>query len=119
MSLEILLLIGVVAGAIGYRVANGKGRDGLVWGVLCFFIPILVLLVLIVGPGSGVPAGYRRCPHCAEPIHKAANVCRHCRGDVTPAQQSTGHATRPCPHCGADMDNGARVCVSCGKSVSF
>ncbi len=72
MSLEILLLIGIVAGVIGYRVANGKGRDGLVWGVLCFFIPILVLVVLVIGPGSGVPEGYRRCPHCAELIHKAA-----------------------------------------------
>lgn len=114
-----VILIPVLAATIGARVATAKQRDPMRWGIACLLLPLLLLVLLFLGPGDGVPSGYRRCPHCAEPIHNAANVCRHCRNDVTPVQQTADHATRPCPHCGADMDNGAHMCMSCGKSLSF
>ena len=34
------------------------------------------------------PKDCRPCPHCAEPILKAAKVCRFCGRDVTPEPRS-------------------------------
>lgn len=37
---------------------------------------------------GGAPSGATRpCPHCAEPIQRAANVCRFCGNSVEPVGQ--------------------------------
>ena len=51
IGLAIALLIAYVC----YRIAEGKGRRGVLWGVLGFFFPLIVLIVVLLVP-SKVPS---------------------------------------------------------------
>jgi hypothetical protein len=42
------------------------------------FLLILILLVLI-GIGRGVPHGWKQCPYCCMPMNNSATVCPSCR----------------------------------------
>jgi len=44
----ISLAIALAIAAVCYRVADGKGRSGLLWGVIGFFFPIIGLIVVLV-----------------------------------------------------------------------
>ncbi len=44
----IFLLIGFVAGIIGAVIAGNKNRNGLLWFVLCFLLPIFVIVLLFL-----------------------------------------------------------------------
>jgi predicted cobalt transporter CbtA len=44
ISLAIAITIAVVC----YRIAEGKGRSGVLWGVIGFIFPIIGLIVILV-----------------------------------------------------------------------
>lgn len=73
--LVVIVILGCIVGAI----AQSKGRSFFPWfiyGAALFIIAIIH--VLVIGSGSHVPGGHRRCPRCAEVVRMEAKVCRFC-----------------------------------------
>lgn len=69
MIFIIYLIIGVVFGYIGAKMAGARGRDPALWGLLCFLFPLLGVLALalagkrndqivvsLAAPAASVPA---------------------------------------------------------------
>ncbi|MGB7819275.1 MAG: hypothetical protein WBL35_11175 [Ornithinibacter sp.] len=51
------LVLGVVFGYICYRMATAKGHNGILLGVLGFFLPLIgIIAVLVVPKRDGAPA---------------------------------------------------------------
>jgi len=67
----------VVAGIVGGIIAMRKGRNPLLWFIICALIPLLVAVILVLPPV--VSRGYtKKCPFCAEIIKEDATFCKHC-----------------------------------------
>ncbi len=67
------IIIALIFGFVGSSLAKYKGRNQLLWGVLCTLFPLLVIAILLLPPGET-----KKCPHCAEIIKTDANLCKHC-----------------------------------------
>jgi hypothetical protein len=46
----ISLAVAVVAAALSYRVAEARGRSGVLWGILGFLFPVVALVVVFLLP---------------------------------------------------------------------
>jgi predicted cobalt transporter CbtA len=46
----ISLAIAIVIAVLCYRIAEGKGRSGVLWGILGFIIPLIALIIILVLP---------------------------------------------------------------------
>jgi hypothetical protein len=44
----ISIAIAVAIAAVCYRIAEGKGRSGVLWAILGFFFPIIALIIVFV-----------------------------------------------------------------------
>ena len=94
--MEVLIVIWLACGVASGMIASGKGRSGGGWFVLGFlFGPLGLLAAAIISPNAtaveqrriraGMQAGnLRPCPKCAEPIQKAATLCRYCNSEIAP-----------------------------------
>ncbi|MGH3042619.1 MAG: hypothetical protein ACRDNG_12940 [Gaiellaceae bacterium] len=49
----ISLAIAIVVAVLCYRIAESKGRSGVLWGILGFILPIVALIIILVLPGKG------------------------------------------------------------------
>jgi len=103
-------LLGLVTGAIGYRVAERRGRPGAEGFWLGFFFSVLGIFIelmlrrgeqpRIILPQFEQPQmtnrklrlvvsrrdrPFRECPFCAEMILAEASVCRFCKGNLLAA----------------------------------
>lgn len=58
-------------------------------------------------------ATHTSCPHCAEPILRAAKVCKHCGGKVDPACVADQPKVK-CRSCGSLNDSSRTLCEGCG-----
>lgn len=77
MLIEILIGA-MLLGLIPAFIAKSKGGSfGGMWilGTLLF---IFALPIALLSKDQR-----RRCPHCAEPVQPAANVCPHCQRELT------------------------------------
>jgi len=72
MKLEIVLLMSVVWGAVGFSIGKPRGYP-IAGPLLGFLFGPLGLLLLIVSTKKLVP-----CPFCCQKIKKGATVCNHC-----------------------------------------
>ena len=41
-----VLVIGIIAAVLGYRLAKRRNREAWLWAVLCFLFPLLVIVIL-------------------------------------------------------------------------
>ena len=71
------LILIVVIGIAGAIIAKPKGRNQLVWFLLCAFVPLLLIAIALLPSlvTRGVP---KQCPHCAEIIKEDAAICKYC-----------------------------------------
>lgn len=44
------LAVAIAVAAVCYRIAEGKGRSGVLWAVLGFFFPVIALVIVFVLP---------------------------------------------------------------------
>ena len=44
-----VLVIGIIAAVLGYRLAKRRNREAWLWAVLCFLFPLLVIVILCLG----------------------------------------------------------------------
>ncbi len=42
------LALAIVIAVVCYRIAEGKGRSGVLWGILGFFFPVIALIVVLL-----------------------------------------------------------------------
>lgn len=70
-------LLIIVVGIVGAVLARPKGRNPLLWFLLCAMVPLLVIAIVIL-PSIVSKGITKKCPHCAEVIKEDAFVCKHC-----------------------------------------
>lgn len=71
------IVLVVVAGIVGAILAQSKGRNPILWFILCALVPLLVIAVALLP--SVVAKGFtKKCPHCAEVVKEDATLCKHC-----------------------------------------
>ena len=44
-----LLMVGVIAAILGYRLAKRRNREAWLWAVLCSLFPFFVIIILCLG----------------------------------------------------------------------
>ncbi len=102
------LLIFLVAGLAGALIADKKGRDKLAWGLVCFFLPPAVLLLLFL-PHVAATGRTRRCPYCARIVSLKDTSCRFCNKEL-PIEMIK------CPACGSFVPD-KEYCIQCNRKL--
>lgn len=85
------LTVWIICAIIGAAAAPGRNRSAGAWFFICLVFGVFGIAALfLMDPLPATPdvaaSDARACPHCAETIKKAANVCKHCGRDVPPAE---------------------------------
>ena len=99
MAIVLGWMLGLALVVVTPIIASKKGRSPVLWFILALipvvgFVSFCVLLVL---PHS--EDELMECPHCAEQIRIAANVCKHCGRDTfvavaSPSRRQTEAVTK-------------------------
>ncbi|NJD91996.1 MAG: hypothetical protein FIA91_10890 [Geobacter sp.] len=74
----LLVLVPLVFGVIGGKLAYNRGRNPLVWGAGSALFPICIMIVWFEKPHKEVQGHFRRCASCGEWIKWAEDPCRYC-----------------------------------------
>ncbi len=102
------VLIFLIAGLAGALIADRKGRDKLIWGLVCFFLPPVLLLLLFLPPGAA-RGRTRRCPYCTKVVSLKDATCRFCQKDL-PIEMIQ------CPSCGSFVPD-KEYCIQCNRKL--
>lgn len=71
------VLILIIAGIVGSIIARRKGRNPILWFILCAIVPLLMVVIAVLPPLAS--KGYtKKCIYCAEIIKEDAAICKHC-----------------------------------------
>ena len=68
----------IAFGLLGSRLAAYRGRDAVLWFLLCAFFPPLVILAVYLKPKIKAKQQIKQCPFCKQFIERSAVVCKHC-----------------------------------------
>jgi len=71
-----LVVLQLIAGAIGGFIAAKKGRNILFWTLACFLFPLLTIAISFLPTLKA--AAQRLCPSCSRPIDKDDLACGNC-----------------------------------------
>ncbi len=107
------LVIGLVLGPLVYVHAENRGRNGLVWGAVCFLFGVLGLIVYLIvavvdSRGDEDASDGVRCAECGEVNQEHANHCRACGAALW----------EPCPECGQSTAVADDYCQACGARTT-
>lgn len=89
LNLYGVLTIAAIIGLIPAAIARAKGHSFVgywIYGAILFIVALPDTMFMKrnqkADEKEALSSGGKRCPHCAEVIKEAANVCRFCRRDV-------------------------------------
>lgn len=110
--MDSLIIVAIVAAVIGAVLANKKGRSAALWAVLCFLIPLLVLVIAFLPalPKAGVT---RFCKHCLSLVPWEATACAKCGRDIPPP------VSRQCKHCLTNISETMEKCPACNRPAPW
>jgi hypothetical protein len=100
------IIIQLIAAAVGAYVAGKKGRNWAVWGILCFFFPFMLVIVVFL-PSVLSQGVTKQCPECGRIISHDAVTCDYCKRAL-PIEMVQ------CPRCGKYLPEGQK-CPDCSK----
>ena len=67
----------VLVGILGGIIASRKGRNPVLWGLLCCMVPLLVLIIGVLPPL--VKRGRTKaCPFCGKVLQESDTACMYC-----------------------------------------
>ena len=79
------LIINILIMVFLYKDAEKRGKSGILWAILGFFLSIIALIIWLLvrppigaAPAGGGGAGDRRCPNCGRNMPVDARVCPYC-----------------------------------------
>ncbi len=101
-----MYIIRAVAGIAGGLIAAGKGRSFLVWSLLCFVLPLLIIVILFL-PSIKISPAERRCPACRHPLGRHEDSCSQC------GRQKPIELVR-CKACGSFLSE-HETCTTCSR----
>ncbi|SRR6266571_323 len=77
-----LLLIFGLPAAIGFKLAMTRGKNPLLWGLLCVF-PFFLIVLHFEKPKHEIKGHFRKCRQCGETFPLKATACKYCGTAVT------------------------------------
>jgi hypothetical protein len=92
----VLFFINVI---VSFFVANAAAKKGRSWAAFfwlsfLFSWVIMAIAVAVMAPNTPVNKDSTRlCPKCAEPISVKALLCKHCKSEITPLNESKQNAS--------------------------
>ena len=86
----LVFLIVLVPGVTGGCMAANRGRNVIIWSLLCALLPPLLLVIYFSKPRCEVEGKFRRCSNCGEFIRWHEPVCKHCLREQTVARSDEG-----------------------------
>ena len=72
-----LLLVFALPAAIGFKMALSRGKNLLLWGLLCVF-PFFIIVLYFDKPKHEITGHFRLCVQCGEIIRWKAPICKYC-----------------------------------------
>jgi len=102
------VLFQVLCGILGSIIASKKGRNPFLWGLVCFIVPPLILLVGMLPPL--IKKGKtKQCPYCGKVLKEADTDCGHC-GKEMPINLVE------CKECGSYVPE-KEYCMNCNRKL--
>lgn len=80
-----LLLVFGLPAAIGFKLALSRGKNPLLWGLLCIF-PIFLIVLHFEKPKREIKGHFRMCKQCGETFPWKAAACKYCGTAVSDAK---------------------------------
>ena len=103
-----VILFQALVGILGAFIAWKKGRSPFIWGLVCFILPLLVVVIGVLPPL--LKAGRTRlCPYCGKMLPESATECRYC-GREMPINMVQ------CRECGSFVPE-RDYCMQCNRKL--
>lgn len=77
----LLLLFGLPA-ALGFKLALSRGKNPLLWGLLCGVFPFFLMVLHFNRPTREVRGYFRKCGHCGKTFPWKDAACKYCGSAV-------------------------------------
>ena len=77
-----LLLVFGLPAAIGFKLAISRGKNPLLWGLLCIF-PFFIIVLHFEKPAREIHGYFRKCKQCGETFPWKKSTCKYCGAEVS------------------------------------
>ena len=81
----LLMLFGLPA-AVGFKWAISRGKNPLMWGVLCGVFPFFLLVLHFNKPSHEIRGHFRKCRQCGATFPWKAPECKYCGTAVSDSE---------------------------------
>jgi len=83
-----LLLVFGLPAAIGFKLAISRGKNPIIWGLLCIF-PFFLIVLHFEKPAHEIQGHFRKCKQCGETFPWKNSACKYCGTAVSDSDTTT------------------------------